>query len=116
MTLKRNGTLDFHIVSNGDHDPYDSFLKIMDGDKELDPSAYEIENGSLILKLKAAYLNELVIGTHELHILFKDDKDLFIHFRIIEEEKKEDEKKEEEKEEKKEEKADRYKNPVTGIE
>ena len=101
-----SNTLDFHIISDSDHDPYDNFLKVMDGDSELDPSVYETVQGSLILKLKPSYLNNLAIGRHELNIIFKDNKNLFIHFNISEAEKKE---------EKKEEKTDYYKIPITGI-
>ena len=55
-----------------DNKAFERFLSVKVDDKEVPKDGYEAKEGSLILTLKAAYLDTLSAGTHTVTITFDD--------------------------------------------
>ena len=76
-------TCDFRFKRNfEDGKTFDLFDSIMVDGEEVDSSAYTLEEGSVIIRLKPSFLQKLSVGDHSIKAVFKDAESKAIRFTI----------------------------------
>lgn len=73
-----------------DSETFEHFTGILVDGVAVDPSDYTAESGSVVINLKASYLEELTVGKHVLTAQFDDADDVDASFTVKEEKKSED--------------------------
>ena len=91
--------------SGDDENTFAHFKEVLVDGIKIDPSLYETSKGSIIIALKASYLETLSAGDHTITAVFDDGRSKAVRFTIL------DKRSADSKEEKK-----TYVLPVTGIE
>ena len=77
------GTLDFTFKrTENDETTYDHFIGVKVDEKTIDAANYDKEKGSVIIKLKSAFLDTLAAGEHTLTAVFDDGDDVTVKFTI----------------------------------
>ena len=69
QTIEADAGSDLSVRSDAD---LDDFLGVKVDGAELDADSYEVASGSTVVTLKAAYLQTLAVGTHELEVVSKN--------------------------------------------
>ena len=76
-------TCDFRFKRNfEDGKTFDLFDSILVDGEEVDSSAYTLEEGSVIIRLKPSFLQKLSVGDHSIKAVFKDAESKAIRFTI----------------------------------
>ena len=82
-TAGSTGTLDFTFKrTENDETTYDHFIGVKVDEKTIDAANYDKEKGSVIIKLKSAFLDTLAAGEHTLTAVFDDGDDVTVKFTI----------------------------------
>ena len=84
-TLGSTGTLTFTFSRNeNDSETIKHFAGAKVDGKELESNDYSFKPGSVVIDLKADYLNKLSVGKHTLTAMFDDGDDVTVEFTIKE--------------------------------
>ncbi|MBQ9021769.1 MAG: hypothetical protein IJ113_07125, partial [Eggerthellaceae bacterium] len=84
-TKGSKNTLDFTFKRNvDDSKTYDAFEGLQVDGKDVPNSNYTSQAGSVIVKLKPAYLETLSVGTHTIKAIFSDGNNPEAQFEIVE--------------------------------
>ncbi|MBO5609252.1 MAG: CotH kinase family protein [Eubacterium sp.] len=84
-------------ADQNDSDTFDHFIGIEIDDKEAAASDYVAEAGSVIIKLKPAFLEKLAVGKHKIEALFDDGEAKPAFFTVISNNEKKEDKTEDKK-------------------